>query len=239
MPTQKKTKIVATLGPATSDREVLKDMILEGVNVFRINFSHANYEDVKERIEMIRSLNEELDRSTAILADLQGPKLRVGIMKEEVVLSPGDTIKFCTGEEFEGTSEKVYMNYDKFPADVKVGEHILLDDGKLIFEVLTTNKKDTVRAKVIQGGPLRSKKGVKLPNTDISLPALTTKDKEDAIFAVQQEVDWIALSFVRTPEDLRMLRDLIKQNSEYRVPVVAKIEKKPPASLKNQESIAD
>lgn len=235
MPTQKKTKIVATLGPATSDREVLRDMILEGVNVFRINFSHANYEDVKERIAMIRSLNEELDRSTAILADLQGPKLRVGVMKEEVVVSPGDTIKFCTGDEFEGTSEKVYMNYDKFPADVKVGERVLLDDGKLIFEVVATDGKSEVNTKVLQGGPLRSRKGVNLPNTDISLPALTDKDKEDAVFAISQEVDWIALSFVRHADDCKELNALIKEHSEYKIPIISKIEK--PEAVKNIDEI--
>ncbi|GAB5400888.1 MAG: pyruvate kinase [Aureisphaera sp.] len=235
MPTQKKTKIVATLGPATSQKKILKEMILAGVNVFRVNFSHAKYEDVKARIKMIRNLGEELGTSTAILGDLQGPKLRVGVMKEEVVVQPGDEIDFCTGDEFEGTSQRVYMNYDSFPKDVKPKERILLDDGKLIFEVLTTNKKDTVRAKVIQGGPLRSKKGVNLPNTDISLPALTTKDKEDAIFAVQQEVDWIALSFVRHAEDLKELQALIEAHSEYKIPIIAKIEK--PEAVKNIDKI--
>ncbi|MDC8005244.1 pyruvate kinase [Aureisphaera galaxeae] len=235
MPTQKKTKIVATLGPATSQKKVIKDMILAGVNVFRVNFSHAKYEDVKARIKMIRGLGDELGTSTAILADLQGPKLRVGVMKEEVVVQPGDEIDFCTGDEFEGTSKKVYMNYDNFPKDVKPKERVLLDDGKLIFEVLSTNKKDTVRAKVIQGGPLRSKKGVNLPNTNISLPALTMKDKEDAIFAVSQEVDWIALSFVRHAEDLQELQALIEAHSEYKIPIIAKIEK--PEAVKNIDKI--
>ncbi|NND63463.1 MAG: pyruvate kinase [Flavobacteriaceae bacterium] len=235
MPTQKKTKIVATLGPATNDKKVLKSMINEGVNVFRINFSHANYSDVKKRIKMIRALGDELGTSTAILADLQGPKLRVGIMKEEVVVKPGDEIDFCTGEEFEGNSQRVYMNYDNFPKDVKPGERVLLDDGKLMFEVLQTNKKDTVKAKVIQGGPLQSKKGVNLPNTNISLPALTKKDKEDAIFAVSLEVDWIALSFVRHAEDLKELQALIEAHSEYKIPIIAKIEK--PEAVKNIDKI--
>ncbi len=235
MPTQKKTKIVATLGPATSKKKVIKKMILAGVNVFRVNFSHANYEDVEARIKMIRDLGEELGTTTAILADLQGPKLRVGIMKEEVVVNPGDEIDFCTGMEFEGTSKRVYMNYDDFPKDVKPKEQILLDDGKLIFEVLSTNKKDTVHAKVIQGGPLRSKKGVNLPNTNISLPALTTKDKEDAIFAISQEVDWIALSFVRHAEDLKELQAIIEAHTEYKIPIIAKIEK--PEAVKNIDKI--
>ena len=173
MPNKKKTKIVATLGPATSKKEVLRDMMKAGVDVFRINFSHADYEDVKERISMIRELNEEMQIYTSILADLQGPKLRVGVMAGEVVVAPGDEITFVTGTPFEGTAEKVYMNYTNFPKDVKPGERILLDDGKLMFEVVATNGENEVKAKVIQGGPLKSKKGVNLPNTNISLPALT------------------------------------------------------------------
>lgn len=235
MPAQKKTKIVATLGPATREKKVLKRMIIEGVNVFRINFSHADYDDVKKRIKMIRDLGDEMGTTTGILGDLQGPKLRVGAMKEEVVVNPGDEIDFCTGEEFEGTHEKVYMNYDNFPKDVKPKERILLDDGKLMFEVLKTNNKDTVRTKVIQGGPLRSKKGVNLPNTNISLPALTQKDKEDAIFAISQQVDWIALSFVRHPNDLKELQALIETHCEYKIPIIAKIEK--PEAVENIDKI--
>ncbi|MCH9661842.1 MAG: pyruvate kinase [Bacteroidetes bacterium] len=235
MPSQKKTKIVATLGPATSSKKTLKKMILAGVNVFRINFSHADYEDVKERVIMIRELGKELGTSTAILGDLQGPKLRVGVMKEEVVVQPGDTIDFCTGDEFEGTRKRVYMNYDNFPQDVKKGERVLLDDGKLMFEVVKTNKKDTVTTKVIQGGPLRSKKGVNLPNTNISLPALTDKDKEDAVFAISQQVDWIALSFVRHADDLKELQALIEAHSEHKIPIIAKIEK--PEAVQNIDKI--
>ncbi|QLE00898.1 pyruvate kinase [Galbibacter sp. BG1] len=235
MPNRKKTKIVATLGPATSSKEVLKDMIEAGVNVFRINFSHADYEDVKERIEMIRSLNKEYNYNTAILGDLQGPKLRVGVMKEDVIVSKGDEITFVTGEPFEGNAERVYMNYKEFPRDVQPGERILLDDGKLMFEVVATDKKAEVRAKVIQGGPLRSKKGVNLPNTNISLPALTKKDIKDAIFAVQQEVDWIALSFVRHSEDLMDLQKLIAEHTDQKIPIVAKIEK--PEAVENIDKI--
>ena len=235
MPNQKRTKIVATLGPATSSRKTLKKMIQEGVDVFRVNFSHADYDTVKKTVALIRDLGVELETSTAILADLQGPKLRVGLMKEEVIVDPGDIILFCTGEEFEGTSEKVYMNYDNFPKDVKKGEFVLLDDGKLMFEVLDTNGEDTVRTKVIQGGPLRSKKGVNLPNTDISLPALTVKDKEDAVFAISLEVDWLALSFVRHAEDLKELQALIEAHSNYKIPIIAKIEK--PEAVANIDKI--
>ena len=231
----KKTKIVATLGPATSKRETLKKMILAGVDVFRINFSHANYEDVTKRIELIRSLDEELETHTAILADLQGPKLRVGVMEGEVVVAAGDEISFVTGKPFEGNEEKVYMNYDNFPRDVNPGERILLDDGKLIFEVVETNKKDTVKARVVQGGPLRSKKGVNLPNTNISLPALTEKDVKDAIFAIGKQVDWIALSFVRFSQDLIDLQEIIKEHSDHKIPIIAKIEK--PEAVVNIDKI--
>lgn len=235
MPTKKKTKIVATLGPACSTREILKDMIEAGVNVFRINFSHADYTDVQERIDIIRSLNEEFGYNTGILADLQGPKLRVGVMKEDVIVSKGDVITFTTADDVLGTAERVYMNYKQFPNDVNPGERILLDDGKLIFEVLETNKKDEVKAVVVQGGPLKSKKGVNLPNTKVSLPALTQKDIKDAVFAIKAKVDWIALSFVRTPKDLEELQDLIAENSDHKIPIIAKIEK--PEAVENIDKI--
>ena len=232
---RKKTKIVATLGPASSSKEVLREMLIKGANVFRINFSHADYEDVKERVKIIRELNEELGFNASILADLQGPKLRVGVMKDEVFVAEGDEIVFATGERFEGTKERVYMTYDRFPMDTKPGEKILLDDGKLIFEVISTDGKKEVQAKVIQGGPLKSKKGVNLPNTDISQPALTEKDIEDAKFAISLKVDWIALSFVRKQEDLIELQDLIKAHSEHKIPIIAKIEK--PEGVENIDKI--
>ena len=235
MPTRKKTKIVATLGPATSTKETLKAMIEAGVDVFRINFSHASYDDVTERINMIRELNEELEVHTSILADLQGPKLRVGVMGGEAVVVPGDEVTFATGEPFEGTAQRVYMNYQSFPQDVKPGERILLDDGKLIFEVKSTNGKDEVTATVIQGGPLKSKKGVNLPNTNISLPALTKKDIKDAIYAIEHKVDWIALSFVRHSQDLIDLQDLISKHTDHKIPIVAKIEK--PEAVENIDKI--
>ena len=232
---QKKTKIVATLGPATSDKKVLKAMCDEGANVFRINFSHADYKDVEERVKMIRELNEEFGYNVSILGDLQGPKLRVGVMKSEVIVNEGDEIIFATGKRFEGTKDRVYMTYKNFPQDAKAGERILLDDGKLIFEVVSSNKKDEVKAKVIQGGPLKSKKGVNLPNTNISQPALTEKDIEDAIFACKLGVDWMALSFVRHAEDLIELQELIKKHSEHKIPIIAKIEK--PEALTNIDKI--
>ncbi|MFB0902951.1 MAG: pyruvate kinase [Nonlabens sp.] len=235
MPNTKKTKIVATLGPATSTKEVLLDMMKAGVNVFRINFSHADHEDVRERVQMIRDINKEHGYATGILGDLQGPKLRVGVMKDEVVVHPGDHITISTGKPFKGTAERVYMNYEHFPRDVKAGELILLDDGKLMFEVLSTDGVKDVVTKVIQGGPLRSKKGVNLPQTDISLPALTEKDVVDAIFACELQVDWMALSFVRHSRDLMELQELIKEHSEYKIPIIAKIEK--PEAVENIDKI--
>ncbi|MDT8414416.1 MAG: pyruvate kinase [Flavobacteriaceae bacterium] len=222
---RKKTKIVATLGPATSTKEVLLEMMQNGADVFRINFSHADYEDVRARIKMIRELNETHGFNVSILGDLQGPKLRVGVMEEGIEVVPGDEITFSTKEKFVGTKSRAYMDYETFPQDVNPGERILLDDGKLIFEVVSTDREHEVVTKVIQGGPLKSKKGVNLPNTKVSLPALTEKDVKDAIFAIEQQVDWIALSFVRTPEDLIELKELIDAHSKHKIPVIAKIEK--------------
>ncbi|WP_291114941.1 pyruvate kinase [Flavobacterium sp. UBA6135] len=235
MPTNKKTKIVATLGPACSSKEIIKKMIDAGVNVFRINFSHADYTDVSERIKIIRELNDEYGYTTAILADLQGPKLRVGVMKEDVVVNKGDIITFQTAEDIPGTAERVYMNYKEFPKDVNPGEKILLDDGKLMFEAIETNGTTEVVCRVIQGGPLKSKKGVNLPNTKVSLPALTKKDIKDALFAIENNVDWIALSFVRTSKDLEELQDLIAKHSDHKIPIIAKIEK--PEGVENIDKI--
>jgi pyruvate kinase len=235
MQERKKTKILATLGPATASKEVLRKMMLAGADVFRINFSHADYDAVRERVEMIRELNEELGRNTGILADLQGPKLRVGVMEDGIEVAPGDRIAFKTGEKFVGNKEAVYMTYPEFPRDVKPGERVLLDDGKLIFRVVETNGTDTVVAEVEQGGPLKSKKGVNLPNTDISLPALTPKDIDDAIFAISLQVDWLALSFVRHAQDIKDLQELIAKHSDYKIPIISKIEK--PEAITNIDEI--
>ena len=232
----KKTKIIATLGPATSSKETMLELVKAGADVFRINFSHADYELVKRNINIIREINEEYGYNTSILGDLQGPKLRVGVVKDGSYLNPGDILTF-TNEKCEGDSTKVYMTYEKFPQDVKVGEKILIDDGKLVLEVFETNEKDTVKARTIQGGPLSSKKGVNLPNTDVSLPALTEKDIEDAKFMIENDFDWIALSFVRHAQDIKDLKNLIQEysNGEFRTPIIAKIEK--PEGVKNIDEI--
>ena len=233
----KKTKIVATLGPSSSDRETIKDMMVAGVNIFRINFSHADFEAAKQRIELIRELNKELGFNVGVLADLQGPKLRVGKMKDDVVVEKGARIVFTTKKIEEGTNALVYMNYQSFPKDVKAGEKILLDDGKLIFEVTSTDGQSEVVASVVQGGALMSNKGVNLPNTEVSLPALTEKDVKDAMFAIEQQVDWFALSFVRNKEDLLALKKLIKKYSSFDIPIISKIEK--PQALENIDEIID
>lgn len=231
----KKTKIVATLGPASSSEDVIEKMILEGVNVFRINFSHADYSDVSDRIEIIRKVDKKLNTNTSILADLQGPKLRVGKIEEGAFVNPGDEVTFLTDAPFVGNAKKAYMNYKSFPKDVSPGERILLDDGKLIFEVLATNKNNQVDATVIQGGAFKSNKGVNLPNTKISLPALTKKDIQDAEFIFTQDVDWIALSFVRFSQDLIDLTELMAKHTDKKIPIIAKIEK--PEAIENIDKI--
>lgn len=230
----KKTKIVATLGPSVNDENIMKEMMDRGVDVFRINFSHADYDDVRKKIQMIHSLSERYGYNTAVLADIQGPKLRIGEMEDGVIIKPGDILTF-TNEKIVGTKERVYMNYLQFPTDVTEGEQILLDDGKIILKVLHTNLKDEVKAEVVQGGPLRSKKGVNLPNTKISLPSMIEKDIMDAEFAISMEVDWIALSFVRRADDVKQLKRLISEKAEYKIPIIAKIEK--PEALGNIDSI--
>jgi len=220
----RKTKIVATLGPATSTKEVLSAIIEAGVNVCRVNFSHGAYEDHEKTIKLIREISKERGIHTAILADLQGPKIRVGQMEDNgVMLEKGQEIIF-TSEKCVGTKDRVYISYKNFPQDVYPGETILLDDGKLNLTIKSTNKVDEVVAVVVHGGKLSSNKGVNLPNTKISLPCLTPKDIEDLKFALSMNISWIGLSFVRTARDIIELKHLIaEQKSNARV--VAKIEK--------------
>ena len=219
----KRTKIVATLGPASSDKEILRQMFMEGLNVCRLNFSHGSYEDHKAVIDTIRELNDETGMNVAILADLQGPKIRTGVMKDNCVqLVNGETVTIVT-EEIEGTAEKFNINYKQLPKDSSKGEFILLDDGKLKLEVLSTTDTE-IKAKVLHGGILSSKKGVNLPNTKISLPCLTEKDLADLDFALANNVDWIGLSFVRSARDIIELKHII-QTKKCKAKVVAKIEK--------------
>jgi pyruvate kinase len=222
----KRTKIVVTLGPASSSAEVIEGMIKAGANVCRLNFSHGSHENVLEQIKNIRATNKKLGTHAAILADLQGPKLRIGTVENNAIeLIAGKEI-IITTTECVGTAERVYITYPQFPKDVKAGENILIDDGKLLLKVIETNGKDEVRALISHGGILSSKKGVNLPNTKISLPCLTEKDLKDLDFALIQNVDWVGLSFVRSAADIIELKHII-QNYDHnvRTKVVAKIEK--------------
>jgi pyruvate kinase len=220
----KKTKIVATIGPACSNKEILKEMILAGLNVCRLNFSHGSYDDHAAAVKTIRELNEELGQNVAILADLQGPKIRTNEMENNgVLLEVGQEIKVLV-EKVVGNKERFSINYAKLPQDVQAGERILLDDGKLVLEVQSTDGKAEIICKVIQGGVLSSKKGVNFPNTKISLPSLTEKDQLDLEFALEQEVDWIGLSFVRSARDIIELKHRISAQGGH-AKVIAKIEK--------------
>ena len=233
--TLNKTKIIATLGPSSTEKPMLKALVKEGVNVFRINFSHANHNEVKQTVLNIREISSALNIHVAILGDLQGPKIRLGIVKDDVYIENGENISITTDEIEFGNSSLVSINYKDFPKDVSKGEKILVDDGKLILKVLETNKKNLVKAEVIQGGELKSRKGVNLPNTKLSLPALTEKDKADAVFALENNFDWLALSFVRSKKDVYELEELINKNSKDKIPIIAKIEK--PEAVLNLDAI--
>jgi pyruvate kinase len=222
----KRTKIVATLGPASSSPQVIEEMIRAGADVCRINFSHGSYDNVLSQINTIRSINKKLGAHTAILADLQGPKLRIGVVENNGVELVAGKEVIITTTECIGTAEKIYITYPQFPRDVKAGENILIDDGKLLLNVISTNGRDEVKAVVSHGGILSSKKGVNLPNTKISLPCLTEKDLKDLDFALTHKVDWVGLSFVRSAADIIELKHLIRNfNHNVATKVVAKIEK--------------
>ena len=230
-----KTKIIATLGPSSTNKTKIKSLVQAGVNVFRVNFSHAIHSEIKQTVKDIREVSSLLNRHISILGDLQGPKIRLGIVEEGVIIKKGDTISITTKIIEQGNGALVSINYPDFPKDVSENEIILIDDGKLILKVIKTNSVDLVEAKVIQGGALKSKKGVNLPNTNISLPALTDKDKKDALFAIENCFDWIALSFVRTKKDVKQLEKLISKNSDFKIPIIAKIEK--PEAIENMGGI--
>ncbi len=224
------------MGPATADEAVLESMFNEGLDICRINFSHGDYDAVKKTIDNIRNLNKKLNRHVGILGDLQGPKLRIGVVKNNSAnLVAGQEIVITT-KEMEGDEHQVYITYPQFPQDVKVGETVLIDDGKLHLKVLDTNGKDSVRCQITVGGVLSSKKGVNLPNTKISLPCLTPKDLRDLDFALEQDFDWIGLSFVRSVTDIVELKDIIKHKGK-RTRVIAKIEK--PEAIREIDNIID
>nr|HRO73300.1 pyruvate kinase [Saprospiraceae bacterium] len=231
---KQKTKIIATIGPASSGKEALLDLVRAGVNVFRLNFSHGAHAQHQEVIDRILEINEKYNLHIGILADLQGPKLRVGKIENNALdIEPGDILTFVN-QECIGNRDKIYMSYDHFAQDVKPGEKVLVDDGKIVLQVVSTNQKDEVKLKVLFGSVLSSNKGVNLPETVVSQPSLTPKDIEDLEYILTQPVNWIALSFVRQAKDIRDLQKKIAEKNHF-AKVIAKIEK--PEAINNIKEI--
>lgn len=219
-----RTKIVATVGPACDTYEKLLELVHAGVNVFRLNFSHGTHEDKAQIIQHIRTLNEEEHYNISILGDLQGPKLRVGEIENNALkVEAGDILTF-TNEKCVGTMERIYVSYPNLAGDVKLGNIILIDDGKLEVKVADILRNGDVKVEVTLGGVLSSKKGINLPDTKISLPALTDKDIEDLNFVIDQQLDWVALSFVRNVKDIVILRSKLDERKS-KAKIIAKIEK--------------
>jgi pyruvate kinase len=232
--TSHRTKIVATVGPACDTYDRLLALVKAGVNVFRLNFSHGSHEDKLSIIESIRKINETEPYNISILGDLQGPKLRVGEIENNALeVFPGDILTF-TNKKVVGTKEKIYVSYPNLHADVKIGNKIMIDDGKLEVKVVSVEDNNDVKVEVTLGGIISSKKGINLPDTKISLPALTEKDLADLAFIIEQKLDWVALSFVRHVQDLTGLREkLVEKQSKTKI--IAKIEK--PEALTNIRDI--
>lgn len=227
-----KTKIIATVGPASNDKEMLRSLIHAGVDIFRLNFSHGTHEDHLKVVNYVNELNDELNSHVSLLQDLQGPKIRVGEMDKGAKLKKGDVFTL-TIEEMVGTSEKASTVYQNLPKDVHPGDMILIDDGKIELKVIETDGKE-VRTEVVYGGKLKSRKGINLPFTKVSAPCLTEKDLRDLKFGLEQEVEWIALSFVRNAEDIKELRELIEKEGK-RCKIIAKIEK--PEAIEDIDAI--
>ena len=232
--TTHRTKIVATVGPACDTYDKLLDLVRAGVNVFRLNFSHGTHEDKGKIIDHIRNINKKEPYNIAILGDLQGPKLRVGEIENGAIeVIEGDILTF-TNEKVIGNKEKIYVSYPNFHSDVKIGNTILIDDGKLEVRVLSIEKNNDVKVVVTLGGTLSSKKGINLPDTKITLPALTDKDLADLEFIIEQKLDWVALSFVRNVKDLIILRNKLEEKKS-KTKIIAKIEK--PEAIENIRDI--
>ena len=231
----KKTKIIATLGPASNSKKMIERLIKSGVDVLRVNFSHADHEDIKRIVNDVNFIRKKLNNHVTLLADLQGPKIRIGEVIEDRELKKNEKISFTTDISTVNRENIIKINYPSFAKDVKAGDKVLIDDGKIILKVISSNKNDFVELKVIQEGVLKSRKGVNLPNTKISQPALTKKDIRDAIFALNNSFDWIALSFVRSKKDILELKELISKNCDHHIPIISKIEK--PEAIKKMDEI--
>lgn len=227
-----KTKIVATVGPASNSKEMLRALIKEGVDVFRLNFSHGTHEDHLKVIKNVRELNKELGTRVCLLQDLQGPKIRVNEMEPNIVLERGQDLIITTNELL-GNNNIISTSYQNLPKDVKVGDMILIDDGKIELKVKEV-RNDEVLTEVIYGGLLKSRKGINLPFTKVSAPSLTEKDLKDLEFGIQNDVDWVALSFVRKAFDIQSMRAIIDSHKSS-IRIVAKIEK--PEALSNIDEI--
>lgn len=230
-----KTKIIATVGPASNKKDVLMDLVKAGVDVFRLNFSHGTHEDHLKVIKLVREINEELGTHISLLQDLQGPKIRTNMIKGgEVFLEEGQLLSI-TINDLEGDEKIISTTYTALPNDVHVGDAILIDDGKIELRVESTTH-DTVITRIIHGGSLKSRKGINLPNTKVSAPSLTDKDEEDLVFGLKHDIDWVALSFVRSADDIHYLRDKISKSGKKTM-IVAKIEK--PEAIKNIDEIIE
>lgn len=230
----KKTKIVATVGPTSNTEETLLALVKAGVNVFRLNFSHGSHEDHLKVINIVRSINETHGTNVALLQDLQGPKIRTGEVENNGVLLENGQDLVITNEKCIGNNQRIYTGYAPMPGDVKAGDTILIDDGNLELKVISTDGVKEIQTKVVYGGILKSKKGINLPDSDVSAPSLTEKDKEDLLFGIEHKVDWIALSFVRRAEDIDDIKKIITEHKSL-AKVVAKIEK--PEALANIDAI--
>src|SRR5882762_3829003 len=232
-----KTKIVATVGPACDTYEKLLELVKAGVNVFRLNFSHGDHANKKQVIDHIRKINVEQPYNISILGDLQGPKLRVGdIENGGLTIVPGDILTFTSREKVIGTKEKIYVSYPNLHHDVEVGNKILIDDGKLEVVVVNVAPDGDVKVAVTYGGTLLPKKGVNLPDTKISLPAMTEKDIIDLAFIIEQQLDWVALSFVRQVEDI-LDHEPAPAEKKSTTKVIAKIEM--PSALEDLRNIVN
>jgi len=229
-----RTKIVATMGPASTNKDILLSMIKAGVNVCRLNFSHGRPSDHQKTIDTIREINEQYKVNVGILADLQGPKIRIGLVKDGGIHLVNGTQIHITTQECIGDDNRIYITYETFPQDVRPNEIILLDDGKIQMRVIETNRKDSVLCEVVHGGILTSRKGVNLPNTKVSIPSLTEEDLINLEFALQNDVEWIGLSFVRTGEDIVELKRIIAHSGKS-ARVIAKVEK--PEAIDNIDAI--
>ncbi len=230
-----KTKIIATYGPACSDISVMTEMVRNGLDVFRFNMSHGTHDFHMEGFKKVRQINEEHNLNVAILCDLQGPKIRLGLVRDNMeVLEAGREVEI-TNKECVSTFKKLFISYKNLPKEVEIGDAILIDDGKIELKVLETNRKDKIKALVVSGGKISNNKGVNLPDTKTTVPALTEKDRRDLKFAVANGANWIALSFVRSPKDVVSLKNIIGKKNSY-MKVMAKIEK-PEALLEIDEII--